>query len=179
MSEVSKEYGKALYEIAQDDGCEEDYLTELREIEKLLSANPDYVRLLSVPNISADERTRMIEECFGGRCKEYTVSFLKIMVERGYASEIRASIGEFEQLYRKAHGIVRALCVSAVPLTEDQRTALIARLSEYTKKKVELCERTEPSLIGGIRVEVDGKLLEGSIRSRLDKLRSDMSKTIL
>lgn len=179
MSEVSKEYGRALYELALEEGCEGEYLAELREIDQILLQNPDYVRLLSVPNIAADERTQMVEDCFGGRCKEYTVSFLKIMTERGYSSQIRASIGEFEELYREAHGIVRALCVSAVPLDENQRAALIEKLEAHTKKKVELSERTDALLIGGIRVEVDGKLFEGSVRSRLDKMRSDISKTIL
>lgn len=179
MSEVSKEYGRALYELAVEDGCEGEYLAELRDIELILSKNPEYVRLLSVPNISAGERTQMVEDCFGGKCREYTVSFLKIMTERGYASEIRASIGEFEELYCRSHGIVRALCVSAVPLTEVQRAELIKKLEAHTKKQVELSERTDSSLIGGIRVEIDGKLFEGSIRSRLDKMRSDMSKTIL
>ncbi|MEE1356473.1 MAG: ATP synthase F1 subunit delta [Clostridia bacterium] len=179
MSEITKEYGCALYDIAQELGEEEKYLSQIRQLDALLSAYPEYVRLLSVPNITVAERISMIDESFGGRCEEYICSFLKIMIERGYARELRGCFAEFEKLYYERHGILKAYVQSAVSLTDEQCEALREKLQSYSKKSVELSTKVVPSLIGGIRVELDGKLLEGSVRAGLDRLRSDIDKTIL
>ena len=113
-------------------------------------------------------------------CKIAVLSrILKIMIERGYARELRGCFAEFEKLYYERHGILKAYVQSAVSLTDEQCEALREKLQSYSKKSVELSTKVVPSLIGGIRVELDGKLLEGSVRAGLDRLRSDIDKTIL
>lgn len=179
MSEVSTEYGKALYELSEESGAEEKYLSEVRDIDGIFASCPEYLRLLGAPNIPVQERTGMLDGSFGGRCEEYILSFMKLMVERGYAHHIRECFAEFEDIYLSRHGIVRARVQSAVALNEKQVNALHAKLEDYSKKKVEMSVTVVPSLIGGIRVELDGKLLEGSVRSRLDKLRSDILGTTI
>ncbi len=175
MSEVSKEYSKALYELACEEGCEDEYLFETRAIDGIFADAPEYVRLLGAPNVPVGERTAMLDESFGGRCSEYILFFMKLMVERGYAYFLRECFSEFENIYFERHGIVRARVTSALALDEEQRNALLAKLEKYSQKKVEMTLTVDPALIGGLRVELDGKLLEGSVRSRLDKLRSDIT----
>ena len=175
MSEVSKEYSRALYELAEEEHAEDQYLGEIRDINGIFGEYPEYIRLLGAPNVPVRERTAMLDESFGGRCGEYILSFMKLMVERGYAYHLRECFCEFEDIYLDRHGIVRARVTSAIELDEARRTALLAKLEQYSQKKVEMTVTTDPSLIGGIRVELDGKLLEGSVRSRLDKLRSDIT----
>ena len=175
MSEVSKDYSRALYELAEEEHAEDEYLSEAREIGGILAAFPDYIRLLGAPNVPVGERTAMLDESFGGRCREYILSFMKLMVERGYACFLRECFCEFENIYLERHGIVRASVRTAIGLDQGRIDALRAKLEQYSGKTVEMTVTTDPSLIGGIRVELDGKLLEGSVRSRLDKLRSDIT----
>ncbi len=175
MSEVSKEYSRALYELACEEHCEDEYLGEIRDIDGIFAKYPEYIRLLGAPNVPVRERTTMLDESLGKGCCEYILSFLKLMVERGYAYYIRECFAEYENIYLERHGIVRANVRTATDLDETRRAALLAKLEQYSHKKVEMTVTTDPSLIGGIRVELDGKLLEGSVRSRLDKLRSDIT----
>lgn len=179
MSEVAIEYGQALYELASDESAEQQYLDELRGIDALLCEYPEYVRLLGAPNVPIKERQRMLDESFGGRCEEYILSFLKLMVERGYAYFLRECITVYEDIYLERHGVVRARVRVAKPLDEQRLEKLRARLEAYSQKKVEMKVTVDPTLIGGIRVELDGKLLEGDVRSRLDKMRSDMANITL
>ena len=175
MSEVNKEYAQALYELSEDEGKVEEYLCEVRAIADILSQNPKYIRLLSAPDIAQRERIGILDECFFGRCEEYILSFMKLMVERGYAEHIKGCFLEFERIYNDRHGIAVAHVKTAVPLSEETKAALTAKLEAYSKKKVELKFTLVPTLIGGISVELDGVLLEGSVKARLDRLRSDMS----
>lgn len=175
MSAVEKEYTKALYELAEDEGRVGEYLSEIRELDKILEDNPRFIRLLSAPNIAVAERTEVLDGCFFGRCEEYILSFMKLMTERGYAEYIRGCFAEFERIYNERHNISVAHVKSAVLLTEEMKAALKKKLEAYSKKKVELKITHIPSLIGGISVEIDGVLLEGSVKARLDKLRSDIS----
>ena len=175
MSEVSKEYSRALYELAEEEHAEDEYLTQIRAIGRIFADCPEYIRLLGAPNVPVRERTAMLDESLCGRCSEYILSFLKLMIERGYAYHVRECFVEFEDIYLERHGIVRARVQTAVELDETRRAALLAKLEQYSHKKVEMTVTVDPALIGGIRVELDGKLLEGSVRSRLDKLRSDIT----
>ena len=175
MSEVSKEYSRALYELAEEEQAEAEYLSEIRAIDGIFADMPEYIRLLGAPNVPVRERVSMLDESFGGRCREYILFFMKLMIERGYACYLRECFSAFEDIYLERHGIVRAHVTSAVELDEERKEALHAKLEKYSQKKVEMTLTTDPSLIGGIRVEIDGKLLEGSVRSRLDKLRSDIT----
>lgn len=175
MSEVSKEYSRALYELAEEEHAEDAYLSETRAINGIFADCPQYIRLLGAPNVPVKERIAMLDESFGGRCSEYILFFMKLMIERGYAYHLRECFSEFEDIYLERHGIVRARVTSAVELDDGRRAALHAKLEQYSQKKVEMTVTTDPALIGGIRVELDGKLLEGSVRSRLDKLRSDIT----
>lgn len=179
MSEVSKEYGRALYDIAAEEGKEDIYLSQCRQIADILGAEPDYIRLLCSVNISANERIALLSECFFGRCEEYLYSFMCLLTERGHASEMLGCFSEFEQIYNAAHSIVRAHVTSAVALSSEQREALLARLESYSGKRVVLDERVDAALIGGVRVEIDGELFESSVRSRIDSLRAQLSKTTL
>ena len=175
MSEVAREYGAALYELAAEENAEREYLDELLCISEILTLHPEYIRLLTAPNVPVRERIDMLDASFGGRCREYILSFMKLMVERGYAPFLCECISVYEDIYLERHGIVRARVTTASELREEKLEALKQKLESHTQKKVQLTLTVDPSLIGGIRVEIDGKLLEGSIRSRLDRLRSDIT----
>ena len=179
MTEVAREYGQALYELSEEEDAVELYLSETRDIASILRENPAYLRLLGVPGLPMAERLGLLDESFGGRCEEHILSFMKLMTERGYCSYLCECFDTFENIYLERHGIVRARVEVARELDEERLCALRARLEQYSQKKVLMTVRVIPSLIGGIRVSLDGKLLEGSIKSRLDKMRSDMANITL
>ena len=179
MSEVAREYSQALYELACEQGAEQEYLSQLREIDAIFGEYPEYVRLLGVPNVPLRERLQLLDESFGGRCEEYILSFMKLMVERGYAYFLRECFSAYEDMFLHRHGIVRAHVRTARPLDEKRLESLRVKLEAYSHKKVEMDLTVDPKLIGGIRVELDGQLLEGDVKSRLERIRSDMSNIIL
>ena len=178
MSDVSKEYGAALYLLAREENVAEELLSETRTAEDVLRENPAYVALLSSPDLSKEERSAAVLRAFADG-HPYLRNFLSMMVERGYGREIPACFTEFRRLYREDHGIAVAKVVSARPLSDGEKTKLVAALARRYDVKVEAEYKVDPSLLGGMKVEISGVLLDGTARRRLDGVRADLSALTL
>lgn len=174
MTDLEKEYGGALTELARDEHLEDRILEDVRVLRTVLTENRDYVKFLLSPNIAIGERLGAIDKAFAA-FHPFTRNFIKIMTEQGYAAYLVGCCTEYEAAYNRDHGIVVAEVCSAVQLTKDQQTRLQASLEKRSGKKVELHCSVDPSLLGGLKVTLDGELLEGSVRGKLNTIRSRLS----
>lgn len=179
MAELVKEYGKALYEIAEEENRVAEYLGQIRNISVILRDNPDFIKVLSTPNIKKDEKSEIIDRVFSDGVDGYIVSFFKLMTDRNHARKIPDCLNEFERLWYEKSGIVIAEVVTAVPLSPEQRNRLYGKLEKMTGKEIEMRCTVDPAVIGGVSVIVGGKQIEGTVRARLDGLHSVLSKKTL
>ena len=171
MSDIAREYGHGLYLLAKEEGTVADMLDEVRGVAAILAAEPDYVALLGNLSMTKEDRVALIDAAFSGRATPHLVSFLKLMTERGYAAHLTGALAAYEALYREEEGIALAEVTSAAPLTDAERAALKARLDRETGKRRELSERVDPTLIGGIRVMVEGRLYDGTVSGKLARFK--------
>lgn len=179
MADTVREYGKALYELSCEDGLESEFLGELRVISAIIEENPGFISLLSAPNIPKTERMKAIDDAFAGRVHEYICSFMKLMTKRGHSQYILPCFREYERLWYEYSGIAVADVTTAVPLTPEEKNALLQKLEMTTGKSVEMRCHVDPALIAGVSVTIDGVLLEGSVRAKLGSLKNALySKTL-
>ena len=171
MSDVAREYGRGLYLLAKEEGTVQTMLAEVRGVAAILGAEPDYISLLGNLSLKREARVALIDAAFSGRATPHLVSFLKLLTERGYAAHIMAALAAFEALYREEEGIALAEVTSAAPLTEAERAALKERLDRITGKQCELSVRIDPTLIGGVRVMVEGQLYDGTVSGKLARFK--------
>lgn len=179
MSEVTNEYATALADLAKEEGLEDEFLAQCGALAQVFRENPAYARLISDPQLTKSERTALVSSAFGGRAHPYLVNFMKLLTERGYARRTEDFFAEYERIYCVRHGIVKARAVSAVALTEDQKARLLARLQEKTGKEVRLECEVDEKLLGGIRLQVDNTLYEGSVRAALSEIRASLASLTL
>jgi F-type H+-transporting ATPase subunit delta len=102
-------------------------------------------------------------------------NFLKILCENGILSEFSGCVREYRRRLYEANGILTATAVSAVALTSEQADRLREKLVSLTGHTVELTVKTDPTCIGGLRLDIDGKRLDGTVRERLDAIRTVLS----
>ena len=179
MTETAKMYGGSLYDLAAEEGLETRILGELDEVQKLLKQNPDYLRLLSTPSIPKKERCALLDEAFRGQVHLYVLNFLKILCEKGTLRELSGCARAYRIRYNQAHGILEATAISAVPLTEQQRAALHAKLESLTGKTIDLKTKVDAKVLGGIRLDIEGTELDGTVQNRLAALRRDIASVTL
>ncbi len=171
MMQTEREYAVALFSLTAEENVTETYRECMKTVREILSQNEDYVEFLASPAISLSERTAAIDEAFGEGFPEYAVSFLKVLCENGKMRSVFGCIDEFESLARSVSNITTATVYSAVPLSDEQKNSVVAKLEKITKKQVETEYFIDETLIGGMKIEVEGKTFDGSIKHRLQEVK--------
>lgn len=179
MTELAKRYGGSLYDLAEEEALESRLLEELDGAAACIAAEPGYLRLLSTPSIPKKERCGLLDEAFGGQVHPYIVNFLKILCEEGALRELPGCARAYRDRYNKAHGILEVTAVSAVPLSADAQEKLRVKVAAMTGRTIDLSVKTDPSLLGGIRLEMDGKRLDGTVKHRLEAVQNEISGLVM
>ena len=178
MTELAKRYGGSLYELAAEESLTDSILQELTLAESSCKQEPEYLRLLQTPNIPKKERCGLLDKAFEGM-HPYVVNFLKVLCEEDLLGELSGCLEAFRERYNADHGIVEATVTSAVPLSAEEREKLLARLQAKTGKTIHLTEKTDPSVLGGLRLDLAGERLDGTVQRRLELLRDDIANVVL
>lgn len=176
MIATGNNYAEALFMLAREENSLEVFSESLESVAKAFSENPDYIRFLQSPNIPKRERISALEEAFGGRINGHILSFLQLLCEHGKIADFDECHNEFERLKKWAENTATAKVLSAVELSEVQKASLKAALEKRTGKAVVLETAVDSSLLGGLVVEIDGKLLDGSIKRNLSDIKEVISR---
>ena len=179
MTEVATTYGQAMYDLARDEGKSQQILAELSVLDQSLSAEPEFLQLLSSPNIPKEERVQILDNSFQGKLDPYVLNFLKVLTEKGYMRHFSGCCQFYRQCYNKDNGIMPVIAYTAVPLSDELRRKLTAKLSTVTGKTIELDCRIDPETLGGVRLDFDGKQVDGTVRRRLEDIRGLLKNTVL
>ena len=179
MTQAASVYGEALYALAKDENKSDVMLRQLKTLDECFASEPDFLRLLSAPNLSKIERKEILDTCFKGKAEPYLLNFLKILMERGYILQFSGCVQVFCERYNEDHGIMPVSVVTAMPMTDSQKEKLAAKLAGITGKQIELTNTIDPACIGGVRLDYDGKRVDDTIIHRLDAVSSLLKNTIL
>lgn len=179
MTEVAKTYGGALFDLSLEDGSSEQMLEEVTALAQAFGENPDFIKLLSTPTVRKEERLNILEQSFRGKVQDHVLNFMKILTEHGTIGEFAGCAAEFRSRYNKENHIEEVTAVTAVPLSEELCQKLKAKLEALTGMTVVLTNRVDKTILGGVRLEMDGTQYEGSVAHQLAALRRQLSETML
>ena len=179
MTEAANVYGQALYELARDEGLALRILGELNVLNASFAQEPVFVQLLASPTVPKQERCQIIDSSLRSQVHPYVLNFLKILTEKGYIRHFDRCCIAFKRQYNQANGIMEVTAVTSAPLSDALRQKLEAKLSTVTGKTIDLSCRVDPGILGGVRLDWDGKQLDGTVRRRLDDIRDILQNTVL
>ena len=179
MTEHARVYGGSLYDLASEEKLTDAILEQMQEIKSIFRENPEYISLLSEPSVKKEERTDLIEKAFGAEAERYLVNFLKILCEKDLLREYEGCVDEFTKRYNADNGISEALVTSAVELTDEKKAQLKAKLEKVTNKKISLVVKVNPEILAGLKVEIDGVEIDGSVQGRLNDISKKLSDTLI
>lgn len=179
MTRVGDLYGQSLYDLAVAEGQSDSILEEMETIASVFKEYPDYVALLSEPSIPKNERLSLLDTALDGKVNIYLSNFIKLLIEKGLLREYPSCCKRYRMRYQSDHGMLDAVVVSAIPLTDTEMLKLKIKLEKRSGKKIILKQKISSSVLGGIRVEMDGMLLDGTVQGRLSALRKCVEETVV
>lgn len=179
MSEVGSVYGEALYSLAREEDLSETILRQLKTLDSCFTQEPDFLRLLGSPNLSKAVRCQILDDCFRGKMEVYLLNFLKILTEKGYIRHFGDCVAAYRNIYNQDNGILIVTAVTAVALTAEQTARLTEKLRGIAGKRIELTNKLDPTVLGGMRLDYDGKRVDDTLAHRLDAVGSRLKNTVL
>ena len=179
MTEVAIQYGTALYELARDESLVDTILEQCTVLAESFQAEPGFIQLLCSPSIPKQERCQLLDSSFRDKIHPFLLNFLKILTEKGYVRHFSGCCKVFRQHYNADNGILPVTAVTAQPLSDALKEKLIKKLSDVTGKTIDLNCRVDAECLGGVRLDFDGKQVDGTIRRRLEDIRGILTDTVL
>lgn len=171
MLQIDKEYATALFMLAAEENKVGEYLQELEGVVSLIEENQEYIDFLGSPAVPLEERLSAIDEAFSHSLSEYPLSFIKLLCQSGRINCLCGCVGEYKALSRSIDNRTDARVYSVVPLSDEQKKGITAKLEELTGKSVDPVYIIDKTLIGGLKIEVEGKTLDGTIKHHLKEVK--------
>ena len=165
-------YAEALFSVARAEGTLGEVEDELFRFSQTLQGSDELREALTDPSIPAARRQQIVEDLLGGRASSTTVALVSLVVGTGRARDLPAIIRQLVDMSAAEANKEVAEVRSAVPLTDDQRKRLAEALSEATGKQVEVKVVIDPAVLGGAVATVGDTVIDGSVRTRLDRLKN-------
>lgn len=172
---VAGRYAEALLRTAKPAGtlaaCAESYAGML----EVMAANHDLVIFLDSPQVSEREKKDLLQRVLGPRLEPVLLDFFNLLLDRNRIELLR-DIGEvFAELVEADQGLVRARVVTAIALPADLEAKLRDKLAQVTGKNVVLEKKVDPAVIGGVCVTLGDRIIDGTVRTNLDRLRKTLA----
>jgi F-type H+-transporting ATPase subunit delta len=169
-------YASAILALAEPQGQGEAMLDELGGLAQLLAGDPELELFFASPLIDEEAREQVIEKTLRGHASDLLVDALQVINRKGRLGNLRAIAEAYRLEYRNLHGLVDARVRTAVPLSPELRERLRTAVARFAGKQPDLIEKVDPSLLGGMVVEVAGKKIDTSVSSRLRQLGAALDR---
>ena len=167
-------YGTALFDAARELGKQEQILEEATEVLGILHQEPDLRAFINYPAISAEEKKDAIGKIFEGCISEELLNFIYVLIDKRRTMHFEKMIKVYKKLMDKEEGVSYGTAYSVEPLGEARIAELEAEASKLFGANVKLENENDPKLIGGVKLLVDGKMIDISIRKKINDLRNSI-----
>ncbi len=177
VSGVAERYAAALFDLARDEKALDAVGDDLANFQSLLDESEDLMRLVRSPVFSAEEQTRAVAAILDkAGIKGMAANLIKVSAANRRLFAVPEMIIAYRQMLSKERGEIFASVTSAEPLSDSQVAALKAALKDAMGKDVLLDQKTDAALIGGLVVQVGSRMIDTSLRTKLNAMKYAMKE---
>lgn len=177
INELALRYGKAFFDLTQEQKSSEKVLLEMRALREAFEKNADVLEFFTSELIPLEQRVALFEKGLGSKLSPSTMQFLSTLIENGRLSQFAGIAQTFEQSMDDLHGAVRGTVTSATAINPEERKKIEDQISKTTGKKVILHFEEDPSLVGGMVAQVGGWTFDDSLKSHLTRMSDELNRS--
>lgn len=168
---VAKRYAKSIFDLSKEKNLLDTIYQDFAHIQNLIRESKELRFLIQTPIINSIKKLEMLKKAFSNHFHNITITFLDILFRRHRESILPSVAEEFIKLYQKEKNITEVLLISASPLSEDFVQQLKNKIESKLQTQVIFQFKIEPEIIGGFILRFHGKEYDGSVASKLRKLK--------
>ena len=173
---VTGTYGEALFELAIEEKKEKEMLEEVTLLSKLLKENHDFSDMMNHPKILKEEKIEALENVFKGRFSDELTGFLVLILQKDRYKDIDGILADFVSKMKEYLKIGIAYVTTAVSLKDSQKKEIEKKLLDTTSyETMEMHYAEDSSLIGGMLIRIGDRVVDSSIRTKLEHLTKELS----
>ena len=171
---AGRRYAHALFELAVENNELDLLETQIKDILEVCSTNREFINVINHPHIGVQEKTDILKNVFKDNISDTILGLISVVFKKNREAELVDILQFFIEKAKEHRGIVTAKITSATELSQEQTEKIITNLSKNLNKQVEIEKVVDASLIGGVRIEVDGKVIDGSIKNQLSNMKKQL-----
>lgn len=173
---LEKRYASALLEIGKEQELLEDFHEQLVEVVNQFKRHKDFRKLMNSPQITSAEKKEILSEVFGRVLHPHLLNFLYLLIDKDRERYIEDVAQTFQEMFYDEKNILFVRVSSAVALSEEQLSAIKGKLSTRFNKEIVIHNQVEPSIIGGIIIYTEDQIIDGSVKTKLEKLKAHLKE---
>ncbi len=167
---VAQRYADALFQVAEAQGNLDKVDQDLAAIAQILSDHPDLTRLWESAVVSTEDKKSIVKQLFEGKIEPITYNTLLLMFDKQRGGSIGQVQHAFRERYNAFRKRLKVTVRTVLPMASDETEELRRVLAQATAREIEMEATIDPDLIGGIVVKVGDKVIDNSLRGRLEAL---------
>jgi F-type H+-transporting ATPase subunit delta len=171
---IARRYAAAVFSLATEQNSVDAVGRDLRAASNAIAANDDARRFFISPVIDRAEKANVLTRTFGDKIGEIALHTLLLLVRKRREALLSPIVTEYEKLQLAQSGREPLQVVSARELAPDELNKIVERLSRVYGKRFEVTRRVDPALLGGVRITMGDRSIDGSIAGRLDELSREL-----
>ncbi len=166
-------YGEAFFELAVEKNKLDIFKKDLEDVKDVFDAHEDLVGLLENPNVTKDDKKKVIDQIFASLDKD-SRNLLKVLIDKNRINIFREIKNAYMERFYKERQILTGVVYTTELLSQEELKKLEESLSKKYNKQVELKNEIDKKLIAGLSIAIDGQIIDDSVRAKLDGLRRSL-----
>lgn len=171
---VAERYAESLYQLALEEHALEDYLADMKLVDTVLESNPEFETFFSHVLVDDEAKCALLDKGFGTSVNHYVLNFLKLLVKKRRTRYIAPITKSFIKMSNKHLGIEEGVIFTPFALSDEQVKTIEEAISQKENKTITLRTVEDKTLIGGVKVQIENRVYDGSLKNKVSKLKTEL-----
>ena len=175
---ISSRYAQALFQVGEESNNTENLYQEFKEVVDVVVSNEELYSVMKSPLVGKEEKKKLVESIFEDEVNTQIVNFLKIIIDKERFIALREIEKEFNILLKEKNNILEGIAISAISMETSELNNLEQKLSQKYNKTVMLTNVVDETILGGVLVRLGNEEIDGTVKTRLNKMKDTLSQVI-
>lgn len=171
---VVNQWSNALFQLAREIKKVTQFVEESNKLIEIFANYPEFITIVNSSSLTVAVRKQIITETFKNNIELYILNFFFLLIDQHYFHYVRLILKEFRRLCNEYQDINYGIIYSVVPLSKQQIHQIRFKIEKIINHKIEVINKIDKSLIGGIKVKVRNQVFDGSVKGQIDQLKQEL-----